>query len=349
MAPLDMGSIMNLRLVDPMADQMGGAGPDPRAYETIGGFLKAVRLHLGLSITDLAQKTRVSTPYLQAIEDGDLSSLPARPFTIGYVRSYAAALGIDGDAAAARFKMEIPDYAEPLRNPVGVKHEKSRGNPLILLLPALVVGAVVAWNVTQHRATPQERRPRSAVLTAAPELSAPSGPIALGAATPPPADQTMPAPYITPGLAVDDAPTPAAAPGTQTGAAKTSSVKPQVAAPQDAPAVFTPTKTVYGAGPGVPSVVFQATKPAALIVRGAGGVVYFARQLATGEAYRAPIGAGLSADIGNPDAFAIYGADHLQPRPAPGVIAVDRLNPPPPPPKAAPSVQPPGPQQAISH
>jgi len=346
MAPLDMGTIMNLRLVDPLADQMGGAGPDPREFETIGGFLKAVRLHKGLSISDLAQKTRISTPYLLALEDGDLSALPARPFAIGYVRSYASTLGIDGDAAAARFKMEIPDYAEPLRNPVGVKHEKTRGNPLFFLITALLVGAVVAWNVTQHRATPKDRPAHAPILNSAPELSAPSGPIALGAATPPPADQTMPAPYVTPGLAVEGAANTASGasliPALGKAATKAAAGKLDAAPPADAPATFIAGKTVYGAAPDAPAVVLQALKPASLIIRGVGGTVYFARQLAAGEAYRAPTGAGLSADIANPDAFAVYAGGHLQGRPAAGLTPVDRLNPPPPPaPKAAAAAQPP--------
>ena len=71
--------------------------------------------------------------------------------------------------------------------------------------------------------------------------------------------------------------------------------------------------------------MLQARKATALIVRGAGGAVYFARQLAPGEAYRAPIGAGLSADIADGDAFDIYVNGVIQTAPAPGQTAVDKL------------------------
>ena len=136
MAPLDTGYVMNLRLVDPLGERVG---PSPTDFDKIGAYLRAVREHRGQTLDGLAETTRISKTYLQAIEDADISALPSRPFAIGYVRSYAMALGIDGDAAAARFKKETPDFSEPLRNPIGVKHETHRRNPLIFAMIALVV------------------------------------------------------------------------------------------------------------------------------------------------------------------------------------------------------------------
>ena len=53
-------------------------------------------------------------------------------------------------------------------------------------------------------------------------------------------------------------------------------------------------------------ITLHATKPASLIVRGAGGAVYFARQLAAGEAWRAPALAGLTIDVSNPAAMEVF-------------------------------------------
>ncbi len=319
MAPLDTGYVMNLRLVDPLDDRVG---PSPSEFDKIGAYLRAVREHRGQVLDQLAETTRISKTYLQAIEDGDFSALPSRPFAIGYVRAYALALGVDGDAAAARFKAEAPDFSEPLRNPIGVKHEARRGNPLIFALIGLVVSGVVFWNVTQHSLTHSERAASVAVLSgaAAAEPKAPQGPITLGAATPPPADQTTPVAYVTPGMDTSGAQGP--------GTTKAVAAAQPVAATPSAYAsskLFTPKGAVYGAASGAPAVVLQAKKPAALIVRGGGGAVYFARQLARGEAYRAPIGAGLSADIADSDAFDVYVDGVIQTPPAPGLTAVDKL------------------------
>lgn len=131
---------MNMRLVDPLGERIG---PSPDDYATIGEYLRALREHKGQTLTELAESTRIRRPYLQGIEEGDRSSLPARPFAIGYVRAYAQALGIDGDAAAARFKRETPEVAEPFRDPVGVAHEKPKRSPLIIASVALVLSGVV--------------------------------------------------------------------------------------------------------------------------------------------------------------------------------------------------------------
>jgi len=312
---------MNLRLVDPLGERVG---PSPTDFETIGAYLRAVREHQDLSLLDLTEITRISKTYLQGIEEGDLSVLPSRPFAIGYVRSYAQALGIDGDAAAARFKVEAPDISEPLRNPTGIKHEKTRRNPLIFAVIGLIISGVVLWNVAQRSLTGADpaSAPAVSLASAQPvESKGPQGPIALGAATPPPADQTMPVAYVTPGMDMS---------GAQTGATTKVVNTPAAAAPAApsgyaASTVFTPKGAIYGAPAGAPGVILQAKKPASLIVRGAGGAVYFARQLAAGEAYRAPLGAGLTADVADPAAFDLYVDGQTRGAAPAGLTPIDKL------------------------
>ena len=72
-------------------------------------------------------------------------------------------------------------------------------------------------------------------------------------------------------------------------------------------------------------MVLQAAKAASLIVRGAGGAVYFARQLAPGEAYRAPVGHDLTLDLADPAAFTLYMAGQSQGPLAASPLAVDKL------------------------
>lgn len=291
MAPLDTGSMMNMRLVDPLGERVG---PAPNDYATTGEFLRAVREHKGQTLDELAKATRIRKSYLLAIEEGDQSSLPSRPFAIGYVRSYAQTLGIDGDAVAARFKRETPDHDEPLRDPVGVAHEKPKRSPLILAVIGLILSGVVLWNVVQ-RAMVQEDRDTGGMPAVTAEPAAPAHPntvLAIGASTPAPASQNLPEPYTPPGLPLAD--------GTRAPAVQAASI----AAAAAIPTVFTARGAIYGAPTG--NVVLQAIKPSSLIVRGVGGAVYFARQLAAGEAFRAPPGEGLTANVADPAAFALY-------------------------------------------
>ena len=97
-------------------------------------------------------------------------------------------------------------------------------------------------------------------------------------------------------------------------------------------------------GPANGSVIFQAKKPGSLVVRAADNkTVYFARQLAAGEAFRAPSGKGLSAEMSDPAAFILYVGGELKGAPASQITQVDKLTPPPSATVAAPPPRPAGP------
>ena len=299
MAPLDTGSVTNVvRLAEPL-----GRGPGPLSADspTLGAYLRVVREHKGLSLIQVAEATRVRRLYLEALERDDITPLPSRPFAVGYVRAYGRALGLDGDAAVARFKAENPEATQALRAPLGVSFDANPRRRLIYAGAAMLVVAVALWNIAQH--TLISNTHSDAILAPAaqswPEAQQP-GPAVISAPTPPPADQTTPKPYVTPGLGVPgidkNAPTAVAA------AATTAAAQPG----PTPPATFTTSAAVYGASTKAGGVLVQAKSPASLIVRGPAGQIYFARELETGEAYRAPLGRGLTADVSDPNAFLLY-------------------------------------------
>jgi DNA-binding XRE family transcriptional regulator len=327
MPPLDTGSVTHgLRLVE------AGSRPEPsaNAFSNVGAYLKAVREHQGLSLAELAHTTRIRKQYLSAIEDGDLSVLPSRPFATGYVRAYAQAVGVDGALAAARFRAESPDTNEPLRAPVGVKHQQVKRHPLIFVALAGVGAAVVVWNISQHAVTVAPRNGPEHV--AATVLAAPAphraGAIVLGAAQPAPADQTTPVPYVTPGLApqAPEAAQPVTPPNPGV------LLLPVESGPGAPPHNFAQKGAIYGAPPMGRTVLLQASKAGSLIVRGPSGAVYFARQLAPGEAYRAPSGQGLTVETSHPAGFNLYVDGKLQGRLVANSTSIDKAAPPPPPP-----------------
>jgi cytoskeleton protein RodZ len=290
-----------IRFADPLGR---GPGPDATRFTALGEYLRAVREHKDLSLVQVAEVTRIRRLYLAAIESGDLSPLPSRPFAVGYVRAYAKALGLDGDAAVARFKAEFPDSDTQLRAPVGVEQEKGLWRRVIYTGAAVLVVAVGLWNVAQRSLISNAPAgPAMPALTQPlPEPQA-KGPIALGQATAPPADQTTPQAYITPGLGVPgidpnadpSAPPPAAAPPS-----------PQA----QAPANFVSHAAIYGVDAKAPGPIIQAHKSASLIVRGPGGAIYFAKEMQAGEAYHAPQGRALTADVSDPAAFDVYVGGH---------------------------------------
>lgn len=312
--PLDTGGVTSLHLQmdgDREANRHDSLTPTLDAGPDVGAALKAVREFHGLNLQDLADSTRIRRSYLAAIEDMRLDELPSRPFTVGYVRAYANALGLDGEAAVDRFRREEPLTDNALRAPIGVSETKDPRLTLIVGAGMLVLVAIILWNVAQRAmsedAPPPHRAPESAMAGA--KLGAAAGPVSLGAPLPAPVESTTPAPYETPGLAAATA-----ADGSSDSviaARKAAAANPIVADPalpaRPLPPTFIPKGTVYGAQPPAASVVtIQALKGASLIVRGAGGVVYFARQLAAGEAYRVPNLAGLTIDTTDAHAFQVF-------------------------------------------
>ncbi|WP_409432826.1 helix-turn-helix domain-containing protein [Litorimonas sp. RW-G-Af-16] len=77
----------------------------------IGAHLAARRAELELSLSDVSDVTNIRTDFLQAIETLNTDALPSIGYVLGYVRTYAKAVGLDGTDAVARYKkdVEVPD------------------------------------------------------------------------------------------------------------------------------------------------------------------------------------------------------------------------------------------------
>jgi hypothetical protein len=142
-----------------------------------------------------------------------------------------------------------------------------------------------------------------------PAQLSPASVVAIGAPMPAPAESTLPSAYVTPGLAEATA----AGGSVDRAQANAKAALAAGAAPVRAIAVstagnstFTPKGAVYGAAAQQSIVTLQANRSASIIIRGANGTVYFARQLAPGEAYRAPMTGGLTLDVSDPTALSVY-------------------------------------------
>lgn len=265
-------------------------GPD------IGVALKAAREYRGMSIQDIADDTKIRRAYVAAIEDMRLDQLPSRPFTIGYIKSYAELMGFEPGAAVARFKEASPDPDSALREPIGVPQERDPRLGLIAVAGAVILAAIITWNVAQRAISDDAPAPASAADIEVAAPNGPAGPVSLGAPLPAPTESTTPQLYVTPGLETQGAgPAPAS---TDPAAIQAASLA--------TPATFTAKGPIHGAAPDQSVVTLQARKPASLIVRGDDGSVYFARQMAPGESYRAPTLKGLTVDVSDPTAFDVF-------------------------------------------
>lgn len=92
---------------EPMTSDAAAAGGRQR----VGQTLAAARAARGVELEDIARDTRVPLRHLRAIEADAHDSLPALPYTIGFVKSFARAVGVDADTAAAQFRAETSKTA----------------------------------------------------------------------------------------------------------------------------------------------------------------------------------------------------------------------------------------------
>ena len=73
----------------------------------VGPQLRHAREKLGLSIADIAEKTRISSRHVENIEVGNFSELPGRTYAVGFARSIAKEVGLDQGDVAAMVRAEL--------------------------------------------------------------------------------------------------------------------------------------------------------------------------------------------------------------------------------------------------
>ncbi|MEI6487111.1 MAG: helix-turn-helix domain-containing protein [Sphingomonadales bacterium] len=127
-------------------DVVNAAPPENGRPLTIGAILAEARAAAGRELTDLARETRVPLRHLMAIEADDHDALPALPYALGFVKTYARTVGLNPEAAAAQFRAETnitPHVPSPTSlEPMDEARLPSRGMALggVAVLVAVVAG-----------------------------------------------------------------------------------------------------------------------------------------------------------------------------------------------------------------
>ena len=74
---------------------------------SFGHYLQAIRLEKKISLEKVSAQTRIRRSNLLLIEQEDHENLPAEVFVKGFLRSYADAIGADGDEAVDRYESRL--------------------------------------------------------------------------------------------------------------------------------------------------------------------------------------------------------------------------------------------------
>jgi cytoskeleton protein RodZ len=165
--------------------------------EPIGERLRIAREAKGLSLDDVARQTRIPVRHLEHIEREEWESLPAITYSVGFVRSYANAVDLDGPALGAELREQlgatrIPGAATAYYEPADPARVPPRWIAVAAaLLAVLIVAAYLVW---RHNAVgdadvivPPVAEAPPAATSQAPRPAAPapanaSGPVTLTAA-----------------------------------------------------------------------------------------------------------------------------------------------------------------------
>ncbi len=117
----------------------------------VGADLCEARERLGWTLPDIAAHLRIRLAFLAAIEQGRLDLLPGTTYAMGFVRTYAKALGLDPEVVAQRFRAEAAAVGRPteLAFPAPVPERGVPAGAVVLLGAVLAIGAYAGW----YRAT----------------------------------------------------------------------------------------------------------------------------------------------------------------------------------------------------
>jgi len=113
---------------------------------TLGEKLRQAREERGISISEVAEQTRISAQYLQAIENDDYKPLPGGIFNKGFLKSYARYVGYNEQDALQEYSQLVAAGAEKSQEeefksyrPEVLTDERAQASPLLTIIFAGVI------------------------------------------------------------------------------------------------------------------------------------------------------------------------------------------------------------------
>jgi cytoskeleton protein RodZ len=294
----------------------------PDASHDFGAHLRQAREQRGVSLHDIATRTKISVLVLEALERNDVSRLPGGIFTRAFVRAYAQEVGLEPEEAVRRFLARFPDesteegpkHYDPNPERIEVDEPPTFGRawhavawsvPLLLVVAYFGFGGRLPW--WRDRAAQPSARASQPTTPPPPAAIAPPPPVAE-----PPVAQTAAPPVSAP------AEPPAPAGGQQASSAPPGQTPSAAAA-------------VAAAAPGpVPSGGFRLTlapREACWVSVRSSGVSLFSGLMQAGERKDLTIEGEVTLTVGNAGAFD-YFIDQQPGRSlgGPGQVATARLS-----------------------
>ena len=143
-----------LGLITRRRDQMNTKLPSSMDIEgentngsSIGDLLRASRNRRNEELCEVSEALRIRQVYLEAIENNKFEELPGAIYAIGFIRTYAEYLGLDGEEVIRRYKSKetSPKSKQDLTFPSLVPEHGIPGGAIVMLGLALTVIGYGSW------------------------------------------------------------------------------------------------------------------------------------------------------------------------------------------------------------
>ncbi len=126
-----------------MEDELSVEELEVLAEENVGEVLRRTREFYGKTLEDVERALRIRHSQIGAIERGDTSKLPGRVYAIGFVRSYAEYLELDGAKVVRLFKTQYMDGQSKSSLSFPVPASETKTPTLWIVSGALVIASLL--------------------------------------------------------------------------------------------------------------------------------------------------------------------------------------------------------------
>jgi transcriptional regulator with XRE-family HTH domain len=123
----------------PPAVSAGAAARERLA--AFGRWLVRERELRGLGRDEVTRATKLAPGAVEALESGEEGRIPPRAYVVGYLRAYAAAVGLDADEVVLRFQ----EAAAPAAPPRSGRRGKAPARIAAIALAAAAAAGALAW------------------------------------------------------------------------------------------------------------------------------------------------------------------------------------------------------------
>jgi cytoskeletal protein RodZ len=120
---------------------MNDAPASEDRLSTFGRWLARERELRGLARDEVTRATKLAPGVVEALESGEEARMPPRAYVVGYLRSYAGAVGLDADEVVLRFE----EAAGPAASRGGARGAKPTVRAVVVVLLAAAVAGAGLW------------------------------------------------------------------------------------------------------------------------------------------------------------------------------------------------------------